>query len=65
MREDELLQTLEKWAPEEVKQTLEQLEEGGRAQTIQRYGVRFWGGPEANFPDSAQSQKTRPDSRIS
>jgi wyosine [tRNA(Phe)-imidazoG37] synthetase (radical SAM superfamily) len=65
MREDELLQTLEKWAPEEVKQTLNQLEQGGQAKTIQRYGIRFWGSPEANFPESVQSEKTKPDSSFS
>jgi len=65
MREDQLLRTLEKWAPENVKQTLKELEQSGRAQTIQRYGVRFWGGPGANFPEPVQSEKTRPDSGIS
>jgi wyosine [tRNA(Phe)-imidazoG37] synthetase (radical SAM superfamily) len=65
MRENELLQTLEKWAPEEVKQTLNQLEQSGRARTIQRYGVRFWGGAGANFPEPAQSDKSRPDTGIS
>lgn len=65
MREDELLRTLEKWAPDQVKQTLNQLAKSGRARVIQRYGVRFWSGSGAKFPEPAQSEKTRPDSKIS
>ena len=42
MREEELLQTLHRWAPAEATAALRTLEAGGRIQIVHRYGQRFW-----------------------
>ncbi len=42
MREDELLASLQRWSEEEVRQILQDLSDGGQAQLVIRYGVRFW-----------------------
>ena len=42
MREDELKQTLEQVAPDQAMQVLAELEQSGRAQVVERYGIRFW-----------------------
>ncbi len=50
MREIELHRTLDLWAPGEVARALATLEASGRAQVIERYGVRFWSTVSAHFP---------------
>ena len=50
MREDELQHTLEKWTPGQVGTALEQLSSSGRAQVVERYGVRFWSALPARYP---------------
>jgi wyosine [tRNA(Phe)-imidazoG37] synthetase (radical SAM superfamily) len=62
MREDELIRTLQNYAHQDVKQVLDGLAASGRAQVVERYGVRFWSGPQAVYPDNAHSQRTSPDS---
>jgi wyosine [tRNA(Phe)-imidazoG37] synthetase (radical SAM superfamily) len=56
MREDELVQTLERWSPGEVDATLNGLEISGQAQVIERYSCRFWSAISARYPDEARSQ---------
>ena len=60
MRQDELESTLEKWAPSQVDQALKELEASGRAQLVERYGVRFWSAARSRYPDEAQSRRTIP-----
>ena len=60
MREDQLLSTLERWSPDKINQTLEELRESGRAQVIQRYGATFWSGSPSRYPGEEQSQRTAP-----
>jgi wyosine [tRNA(Phe)-imidazoG37] synthetase (radical SAM superfamily) len=50
MREIELHRTLTLWAPGEVTEALTTLKGSGRAQMIERYGVRFWSTASAHFP---------------
>lgn len=50
MREDELIETLEHWSPGEVTATLTELEESGKAQIVERLGVRFWSSSPAYYP---------------
>lgn len=57
MRQDELEQTLEKWFPGEVSSALEELKSSGRAQVVERYGVKFWSGAPARYPDEAGDSK--------
>ena len=49
MREQDLMKTLERWAPGEVNVTLSELEKSGRAQVIERYGCRFWSAVSAHY----------------
>jgi len=51
LREDELRRALEKWAHEQVDKALEQLSSSGRAQTVERYGTRFWSASPAHYPE--------------
>jgi len=51
MREDELLRTLVRWTPGEISDTLKALADSGKAQVVERYGVRFWSASPAFFPD--------------
>lgn len=60
MREEELERTLDRWSPGQVRQTLANLEASGRAQVVERYGVRFWSAEPARYPDEAQSRRTLP-----
>lgn len=48
--EAELIGTLKHYAPEEVSVTLEELEKSGKAQVVERFGVRFWSSSLAHFP---------------
>ena len=41
MREDELIETLKHFSPGEVASTLRALENSGKAQVVERLGVRF------------------------
>jgi len=61
MREDELIRTLDE-SHQDVHQALSRLASSGRAQVVERYGVRFWGGPGTVFPDETHSQRTSPGS---
>ena len=56
MREDELLRTLARWTPGEISDTLESLVDSGKAQVVERYGVRFWSASPAFFPDGEKAQ---------
>jgi wyosine [tRNA(Phe)-imidazoG37] synthetase (radical SAM superfamily) len=47
--EEELMRTLDRWAPGQVAETLAKLAASGRAQVVNRYGTRFWSCPEARY----------------
>ena len=42
MRDDEIIATLHRWAPEQAREALETLRRSGKVQIVERYGVRFW-----------------------
>jgi len=50
MREEELVETLEHWSPGDVAATLDALEKSDKAQSVERYGVRFWSTSPAYYP---------------
>lgn len=50
MQEDALIDTLRKWPSQEVNKTLEDLAVSGKAQVVERYGVRFWSAFPARYP---------------
>lgn len=56
MRQEEIELTLAKWSPDEVTQTLKNLAESGRAQVVERYGVRFWSASPAFYPNQQKEK---------
>lgn len=50
MHQDELERTLNRWSPEQVSESLEELKTSGRVQMVERYGVRFWSAASAHYP---------------
>jgi hypothetical protein len=49
MKDIELEEALSKWSFEEVRDTLSQLAESGRAQIVVRQGLRFWSASDAYY----------------
>ena len=47
---DELIETLKHFSPGKVTATLTELEESGKAQVVERYGVRFCSASPAYYP---------------
>ena len=64
MREDELVRTLERWSPSELKFVLEDLIANGQAQVVTRYGVRFWCASNSFFPETSRNQQTIPSKHL-
>jgi len=61
MREDQICRALAAWMPQEaLDSSLARLEASGRAQVVERYGVRFWSAAPAHYPSSQQSFRTQP-----
>jgi wyosine [tRNA(Phe)-imidazoG37] synthetase (radical SAM superfamily) len=60
MREDQLERSLSRWSQGKVKQVLADLEASGRAQVVERFGVRFWSESSSYYPPEDQSQRTYP-----
>lgn len=50
MREDELLETLKRYSPGDIVATMSALENSGKAQVVERLGVRFWSASPAYYP---------------
>lgn len=61
MRQDQLEQTLARWAPAQVQEALDQLQAGGRAQRVERLGVTFWSAAPSRYPDAAASEAVAPN----
>ena len=59
VRQDELEQILGQWSSEQVNETLEKLEASGRAQIVERYGIRFWSAASAHYSRTNQGQKMK------
>ncbi len=63
MRQEELEQALAQWAPEQIADVLIELGASGRAQVVERFGVRFWSAAPAHYPDEAHSLASAPGER--
>ena len=61
MQQEQIERTLTQWAPKQVEQSLADLENSGRAQVVERYGIRFWSATPSYYPIESQSQATSPD----
>jgi wyosine [tRNA(Phe)-imidazoG37] synthetase (radical SAM superfamily) len=64
MREEELKRTFEQTAPDQAGLVLAELEQSGRAQIVERYGVRFWSAAPAHYPTKIQSASTAPRPKL-
>jgi wyosine [tRNA(Phe)-imidazoG37] synthetase (radical SAM superfamily) len=49
MRQDELVHTLDRWAPDQVEEALAALQASGRAQVVKRHGHPFWTAASTRF----------------
>ncbi len=63
MREDQIRRALAGWSPGQVDAALSELKRSGRAQVVERYGVRFWSAAPAHYPEPEQSLRTQPGTR--
>ncbi len=62
MREEQIRRALGDWPSAQVDAALTELERSGRAQVVERYGVRFWSAAPARYPSPEQSLRTQPKS---
>jgi wyosine [tRNA(Phe)-imidazoG37] synthetase (radical SAM superfamily) len=63
MRQDQLQEALDRWAPGQAESVLAELEASGRAQVVERLGSRFWSAGQSHYPDLAHSQAAAPGKR--
>jgi wyosine [tRNA(Phe)-imidazoG37] synthetase (radical SAM superfamily) len=63
MRQEELERAVSAWSGKPVDQILGELAASGRAQVVERYGVRFWSAAPSQYPDEDQSLRTMPGHR--
>ena len=61
MRQEQIERSLTQLAPEQVEQSLVDLETSGRAQMVERYGIHFWSATPSRYPIESQSQATSPE----
>jgi wyosine [tRNA(Phe)-imidazoG37] synthetase (radical SAM superfamily) len=61
MSQNDLEKALARWSPGEVAQALAELEGSGRAQIVERLGIRFWSASPAAYPGEEKSQAVSPD----
>lgn len=50
MQDDKLVEALKHFSPEKVTATLAELQKNGRAQVVERNGIRFWSASPAYYP---------------
>ena len=55
MSEDELVETLKKWATGDVTNALSTLAESGKLQVVERNGIRFWSASPSYYPQDVQN----------
>jgi wyosine [tRNA(Phe)-imidazoG37] synthetase (radical SAM superfamily) len=56
MTEEELLRTLARWTPGQVREALAKLAASGRAQVVTRLGARFWSDVRARYASPSGAQ---------
>lgn len=62
MGEEDLRHALENWSPGQVDSALEKLSSSGKAQVLERYGMRFWSAASSYYPEESQRQTVTPGS---
>jgi wyosine [tRNA(Phe)-imidazoG37] synthetase (radical SAM superfamily) len=63
MQAEELVRALDRWPPDQVAEVLAELVASGRAQAVERLGVRFWSAAPARYPDEKSSRAAIPRQR--
>ena len=58
MRESQLIETLHQWSPGDIADTMLELERSGKAQIVERLGIRYWSASASIYPDVEQSERT-------
>ena len=58
MSESQLIETLQQWSPEDIAATMLELERSGRAQIVERLGIRYWSASPSIYPGVEQSERT-------
>jgi wyosine [tRNA(Phe)-imidazoG37] synthetase (radical SAM superfamily) len=58
MSESQLIETLQQWSPGDIAATMLELERSGRAQIVERLGIRYWSASLSIYPDDEQSERT-------
>lgn len=58
MRESQLIETLQQWSPGDIAATMLELERSGKAQIVERFGIRYWSASPSIYPDVEQSERT-------
>ena len=53
MGEEELVRTLKRWKPDDVREILSRLGVSGRTQVVTRFGRRFWSAAGARYGGGA------------
>ena len=64
MREEELVRALGHWSSEKVEDALTSLKASGKAQIVDRLGVRFWSAAPSVYPDEEHSRRTNPSRNL-
>jgi len=60
MSETDLLETLARRSPEKSEAVMAALAAGGKAQLVERYGLRFWSAAPSRYPAAAESEAVDP-----
>jgi len=60
MGEEELVRTLKRWKPDDVREILSRLGASGRAQVVTRFGRRFWSASGARYGGGTAGKKQDP-----
>ena len=58
MSESQLIETLQQWSPGDIAATMLELERSGRAQIVERLGIRYWSASPSIYPGVEQSERT-------
>jgi wyosine [tRNA(Phe)-imidazoG37] synthetase (radical SAM superfamily) len=60
MSDIDLRETLSHWSPSREEKMLAALEASGRAQVVQRYGLRFWSAAPSHYPQPSNERDDIP-----
>jgi wyosine [tRNA(Phe)-imidazoG37] synthetase (radical SAM superfamily) len=64
IREADLVDELERWAPGQVQAALDDLAASGRAQVVTRYGQHFWSGIGSHYATASTRQPSSPTADV-